>query len=281
MAASGFRGTSVEQDGRWGKAEEKLMAEMAKKGKFAPILDTKINLKKINIDVMTKWITQKIIQIVKVEDDVLINMVINILQGGEVEGRKMQVLLTPFFDKETPKFMEELWNLLADAQAQSSGIPTQFIEQKKQEILARTSNRDEIKTIRPNLDGHKPIPSTPTRSGSPPGRISSRLNTSPPSIRSLRAPEEDKKRAESRSARIHRPREAAPVEHREDEMDRQRARSRRHGLEERSQSTKKRPLEEEKEEEKPRQRYPSRHHDRDRRERSDAVRVRRSPPRDI
>lgn len=279
MAASGFRGTSVEQDGRWGKAEEKLMAEMAKNGKFSPVLDTKVNMKKINIDVISKWIAQKIIQIMKKEDDVLINMVINILQGPEVIGKRMQVMLTPFLDKDTQKFMDELWGLLIDAQNQESGIPSLFIEQKKQEIKAR-SVKEEIKTIRPNLDSVR-VPSTPTRSGSPPGRLATRVNTSPPSIRSLRGQDEDRKRAESRSARIHRPREQAPIEHRDDDVDRQRARSRRHGLDERSQSTKKRPLEEEREEDKPRQRYPSRHHDRDRRERSDAVRARRSPPKDI
>ena len=35
-------GTSVEQDGRWGKSDEKLMKQMSKSGKFAPILDTKV-----------------------------------------------------------------------------------------------------------------------------------------------------------------------------------------------------------------------------------------------
>lgn len=266
----------MEQDGRWGKAEEKLLNEMAKQGKFAGILDTKVNLKKVNVDVMSKWITKKIIHIVKMEDDILINMVINLLQTPEVDGKRMQISLTPFLDKNTGKFMEELWTLLVDAQGQSSGIPSVFIEKKKQEILARDAATK---------------PATPTkavRSGSPPGpgRLSAvKPSTSPPSIRSV-IREDDKKRAESR-ARVHKPRESAPEQHHEDDGERQRARSRRHGLEERSASTKKRHRDEEesdreqsqsRDQDKPRQRYPSRHHDR--RDRGEA-KPRRSPPRDI
>lgn len=63
MAGNFFRGTSVEQDGRWGKSDERLMAKMASKGMFASILETKINIKKVNVDVISKWITQKVIEV--------------------------------------------------------------------------------------------------------------------------------------------------------------------------------------------------------------------------
>jgi hypothetical protein len=42
MAGNFFRGTSVEQDGRWGKSDERLMKQMTKSGKFAPILEKKV-----------------------------------------------------------------------------------------------------------------------------------------------------------------------------------------------------------------------------------------------
>eukprot|EP01039_Chlorochromonas_danica_P008339 gene8339-9192_t len=260
MAASGFRGTSVEQDGRWGKTEEKLLQEMTKQGKFAPILDSKVNMKKVNMEVISKWITQKIILLVRTEDEILINMVINLLQAPEVHPKRMQITLTPFLERNTPLFVEELWSLLVDAQSQPSGIPSSILEKKKQEILSRAP---------------------PTRATSPPGRLTSsgiRPNTSPPSIRTVIREQDERKRAESRSARVHRPREQAPVQHEENEKERERARSRRHGLDERSQSTRKRPLapEEEvrgREGSERRQRFPSRHHDR-----RDA---RRSPPKVI
>jgi serine/arginine repetitive matrix protein 1 len=285
MAAANFRGTSVDQDGRWGKAEEKLLVEMSKQGKFAPILDTKINIKKVNMDVMSKWITQKIIQLVGAEDEILINMVINLLKDTELDAKRMQVSLTAFLDKNTAKFVEELWTLLSDAQSQVSGIPSVLIERKKQEIMSRPSSisNSEIKTHRPQLNqsngGSTTRETTNPRTSSPPGRLSGRLMPPPSnsptgrirsSIRSNEEGVDDKKRSESRSTRVHRSREQAPTEHTEDEGDRQRARSRRHGLvDERSQSTKKRHRDEELEKESTqdkdaqrRQRFPSRHHER-------------------
>ena len=42
MAGNFFRGTTVEQDGRWGKSDEKMMAKMEKEGKFASCLSLKV-----------------------------------------------------------------------------------------------------------------------------------------------------------------------------------------------------------------------------------------------
>jgi hypothetical protein len=44
MAGNFFRGTTVEQDGRWGKSDERLMAKMQQAGKFSSILNEKINM---------------------------------------------------------------------------------------------------------------------------------------------------------------------------------------------------------------------------------------------
>lgn len=49
----------------------------------------------------------------------------------------MQLEITGFLEKKSGSFMEELWELLVDAQSQPSGIPSIFIEKKKQEILKR------------------------------------------------------------------------------------------------------------------------------------------------
>lgn len=137
MAGNFFHGTSIDQDGRWGKAEEKLFQEMVKSNKFPKILETKVQIKKVNIDIISKWITGKIMQLVGFEDEILINMVINLLNHDTLDGRRMQISLTPFLDKSTSKFMEELWGLLIDAQSQPSGIPSKFLEKKKEEILQR------------------------------------------------------------------------------------------------------------------------------------------------
>ena len=81
MAGNFFRGTTVEQDGRWGKSDELLMAKMSKAGKFSPCLDIKIDMSKVNLEIISKWVSEKIIELLGFEDEIVINLVINMLQG--------------------------------------------------------------------------------------------------------------------------------------------------------------------------------------------------------
>ena len=46
----------------------------------------------------------------------------------------MQLNLTGFLEKNTPKFMNSLWKLLLSAQDTPDGIPPRLIEDKKVEI---------------------------------------------------------------------------------------------------------------------------------------------------
>ena len=137
MAGNFFRGTTVDQDGRWGKSDEKMMAKMQKAGKFAAILDTKIDMKKVNIDIISKWVSEKTIEVLGFEDEIVINLVINMLQSENLHGKKMQLDVTGFLEKKAGAFVEELWILLVDAQSQPNGIPEAFIRKKKEEILKR------------------------------------------------------------------------------------------------------------------------------------------------
>lgn len=47
----------------------------------------------------------------------------------------MQIQLTGFLEKDTPKFCKALWNLLLSAQANSQGVPKELLEAKKKELL--------------------------------------------------------------------------------------------------------------------------------------------------
>lgn len=50
----------------------------------------------------------------------------------------MQINLTGFLNGRNARlFMDELWNLLLNAQASESGIPDSFVQQKKEEIKKR------------------------------------------------------------------------------------------------------------------------------------------------
>lgn len=49
----------------------------------------------------------------------------------------MQLDITGFLDKKAGPFCAELWSLLVDAQSNPHGIPTKFIQQKREEIINR------------------------------------------------------------------------------------------------------------------------------------------------
>lgn len=52
----------------------------------------------------------------------------------EVNGKEVQIQLTGFMEKNTVKFMKELWILLLSAQKNASGVPQQFLDAKEEEI---------------------------------------------------------------------------------------------------------------------------------------------------
>jgi hypothetical protein len=55
----------------------------------------------------------------------------------EADGKKIQIQLTGFMEKNTVKFMKELWGLLLSAQQNASGVPQQFLDEKEAEIQQR------------------------------------------------------------------------------------------------------------------------------------------------
>jgi hypothetical protein len=55
----------------------------------------------------------------------------------EVDGKHIQIQLTGFMEKNTIKFMKELWSLLLSAQQNASGVPQQFLDAKEAEIQQR------------------------------------------------------------------------------------------------------------------------------------------------
>lgn len=68
----------------------------------------------------------------------LVNMLFNMdhlpALVQEVNGKEIQIQLTGFMEKNTVKFMKELWILLLSAQKNTSGVPQQFLDAKEEEI---------------------------------------------------------------------------------------------------------------------------------------------------
>ncbi|KAM0787710.1 hypothetical protein ACM66B_003770 [Microbotryomycetes sp. NB124-2] len=132
----GLRGVSSEQDRRF-KDKEALAI---KRGVFPPSFDTKVDMRKVELAVMKPWIAKKVVELLEFEDEVLIEYINSLLEDADnpiVDAKKMQHALTGFLHKQTPVFMQQLWDLLLSAQSNPLKVPTELLEEKKKEMRAR------------------------------------------------------------------------------------------------------------------------------------------------
>ena len=184
------QGTSADQDNRFSDKEKKLLKQM----KFEDVLLTKIDMKKVKLDVLKPWLTERVAQILGMEDDVLVEFIFNQLELPNPDPRKMQINLTGFVNgKNARLFMAELWQLLDSAQKTSSGIPQELIDKKKEEMKNRSHDEDRIRS---NL---KKLADDPEASGDQKPRRRSR---SPPSRRRSRSRDRGgRRRSRSRDRR--------------------------------------------------------------------------------
>lgn len=140
MSGGFFRGTSADQDTRFSNKQAKLM----KSQKFAPELETLVDITKVKMDVMRPWIAHRVTELLGFEDEVLINFIYGLLEGKVVNGKEIQISLTGFMEKNTGKFMKELWTLLLSAQKNASGVPQQFLDAKEEETRKKKAETDRI-----------------------------------------------------------------------------------------------------------------------------------------
>ncbi|KAK3498409.1 PWI domain-containing protein [Neurospora crassa] len=118
-------------------------AKLLKSTKFPPEFNQKVDMQKVNIQVMKKWIASKVTEILANEDDVVIELVFNLLESGRYPDIKsMQIQLTGFLDKDTPTFCRDLWKLLLSAQTSPQGVPKELLEAKKMELIQEKKRHD-------------------------------------------------------------------------------------------------------------------------------------------
>ncbi|MCJ1283696.1 hypothetical protein MMC26_003027 [Xylographa opegraphella] len=111
-------------------------AKLLKSTKFPPEFNQKVDMQKVNVEVMKKWIAGKISEILGSEDDVVIELCFNLLEGARFPDIKvLQIQLTGFLDKDTAKFCKELWLLCLSAQSNPQGVPKELLEAKKLELI--------------------------------------------------------------------------------------------------------------------------------------------------
>ncbi|KAF2831000.1 hypothetical protein CC86DRAFT_377922 [Ophiobolus disseminans] len=103
--------------------------------KFPPEFDKKVDIKKVNIDLMKKWIANKITTILGDEDDIVVETCYNLVEQNQFPRiKEIQIQLTGFLNKETPAFCKELWDLMLSAQDSPVGVPRELLEAKKLEL---------------------------------------------------------------------------------------------------------------------------------------------------
>lgn len=119
MSGGFYRGASLNQDGRFGDKDKKLIAAREWPSEFYK----RVDMKKVNLIVMKPWIKLRITELLGIEDEVVVNLVNSELEEKEkVCPKSMTILLTGFLEKNSGKFMKELWKLLLEAQEQPTGI---------------------------------------------------------------------------------------------------------------------------------------------------------------
>lgn len=124
--------------------------------KFPPEFNVKVDMKKVNNQVIKTWVTEELARILKSEDDVVTELVTNILdesryvrlaKGFKLEAafrkadidfqpniRELQISLTGFLDKDAATFCAALWKLCLSAQDSPHGVPKEILEAKKAEL---------------------------------------------------------------------------------------------------------------------------------------------------
>ncbi|ORX39606.1 hypothetical protein BD324DRAFT_614315 [Kockovaella imperatae] len=135
-----MRGTTMGQDSRFKDKE----AASIKATKFPKNFNEKVDLRKVNLSVLRGWIAQKVTELIRIEDDVVVEYVFGMLEDKDnpmPDPRKMQVSLVGFMNKYgAAAFMEALWTLLLSAQNTVGGVPAEFIAAKKAELEQRQMN---------------------------------------------------------------------------------------------------------------------------------------------
>ncbi|KAJ1726292.1 Serine/arginine repetitive matrix protein 1 [Coemansia biformis] len=134
MAGSFFRGTTIEQDQRFGDAFEKLLKQVPASG----LLKKPVDMSKVNMDAIKPWIADRVSELLGIEDEVLYEYVVNMLSESEKpDARTMQVNLAGFLEDKAGEFMQSLWALLLEAQKSPGGIPESLIQNKIEELKQR------------------------------------------------------------------------------------------------------------------------------------------------
>ena len=135
-----------------GDADKRLRKKLEKSGKFDESFKTPVRIEKINVEVMGRWVSERLAELLGFEDDVLSGLGDEHARADErCQDRPGQARRPPtapgaahgFLNKQAQPFVAELWKLLLDAQDAPHGIPRAFVERKKAELVKRRAEGGE------------------------------------------------------------------------------------------------------------------------------------------
>merc|ERR1711990_1248586 len=144
-----YRGTTADQDTRFGDKTKKLMKIL----KFSDQLDQPVDMRKVKLDAMKPWIHEKLVEILGFEDDVVIDYAINQLEEtNNPDPKAVQINLTGFLNAKNARlFMAELWPMLLSAQSNAHGIPDKLIELTRQEMETVKADAEKMQKFQSNI----------------------------------------------------------------------------------------------------------------------------------
>mmetsp|Transcript_39547 Transcript_39547/g.157076 ORF Transcript_39547/g.157076 Transcript_39547/m.157076 type:complete len:92 (-) Transcript_39547:2812-3087(-) len=77
----------------------------------------RVDVSKVQLDVFRPWVQERIEKILGFEDEVVINFVMSLLeQNEETEKKELNSNLKGFLEAGTADFVDELWELLSEAE---------------------------------------------------------------------------------------------------------------------------------------------------------------------
>jgi len=133
----------------------------ANKTRFPENFSKKVLLKKIKIAPFLPWSAQRIGEIMGTEDEVVEAYVAEMLGAGAIDPKEVQMALKGFIGAvHAATFTRELWDLLLEAQASSSGLPEKFKDGFTREptLSVEEALKKRVEAINQNILGAKEPP---------------------------------------------------------------------------------------------------------------------------
>ena len=130
----GHGGVSIQQDPKYAhKLSNKKPVQVPDE------LLNKVDMQKVHLDSIKPWIHRRTCELLDgVEDEILADFVASMLESSRYpDAKDFLNNLAGFLENNTELFVTELWQLLCDGQQSLGGIPTAFVQEKKDELLRK------------------------------------------------------------------------------------------------------------------------------------------------